>query len=201
MKRPRFYLEIRYARNKDGTQRGPYAFLAMKTESGRKIRWAINRHEWNFVSTCAELKRPTELRDRQREQARLSQKYWVSSRRPGRPSHYPAEAIAILEELGYRVRGKQVFIDWKRYLHPEAVALRFELLPVEVQQFLGGPERLTEITLDAKHRLKRANRNRHPTTFEDCFREALLAACPGAVLAGNPSGTAPDEPRAETAGA
>lgn len=196
MKRLRAYLEIRYEKNKNGTKRGPYAFLAMKTVEGRKIRLAINRHEWNFYTTCVDLKQPTVLRDRMREQARLSRRYWTTKRRVGRPSYYPEEAITILDELGYKVRGKQILVNWSRYLVPAVLALRFALLPIEQQQLVGSPECLAEITIDARCRLKSANRNRRPTTFASCFAEAVLAASPNAILIGSPIAPNPNEPKA-----
>jgi hypothetical protein len=198
MRRPRLYVEERWYRRKDGTRRGPYLYKTIRLPSGRRLRNYMRRGP-DLPMNYVVLKKNSALYAYRRAQAYLRRKYCTRDRPVGRPSFFPAEVVGILRELGFRVRGKQIQPDWSHYLEPEAVALRFELLPIEQRTLVGSPERLAEITVDAKSRLRSANRNRRPTTFESCFMEALLAACPNAILAGNPSGTDLDKADAEAA--
>lgn len=169
-------IEKNYRKSKSGKVFGPYYYSCLYV-GGLRIRKYLKitntpANNWSFkechysawlCKTAKENKRWVENLKRN------------NRKRPGqgRKSFYPKPVINILQEMGYRIRGKEIQINRKLFFKYETVCLRFAMLDDRNKELIGSPENLLQVTKDAFSCLKASNRKKQKKTFEECFQIAF----------------------------
>ena len=180
-----------YYKNRNGKRFGPYQLLRVSTGYGKHVSLHIRKGLSPMETIMLHPSRAADFFEKEKE---WKYRKLASSPHPEKKifagqgrSLIPKPVAEIIKAAGWNMQGRRVMKSKDRFFSLDAARIRYSLGDEKFRAQIGSPERLLELCLEARSKLKSANsRGQRGVTFDQAFAQCIQEKT-GAV--------APDEPK------
>ena len=167
-----------YYKNRNGKRFGPYQLLRVSTGYGKHVSLHIRKGLSPMETIMLHPSRAADFFEKEKE---WKYRKLASSPHPEKKifagqgrSLIPKPVAEIIKAAGWNMQGRRVMKSKDRFFSLDAARIRYSLGDEKFRAQIGSPERLLELCLQARSKLKSANALRlKKVTFDSCLAEAI----------------------------